>query len=198
MVKANLWNMALATLMSCIFYLRPSEALQLQVCQLLKPLRGMHRSHRRWTLIMHPMELNRPSKTNQFDDSRLLDLQDHQFLEASLDRAVRWRSPEAALFPFTYAEWAKQYRACGNACQLQPLGPPTLYCLRHAGASLDVALGRRDLMQAQQRGNWLVPSSVRRYQKGGRLTEQLMHLDEHMRRKAHECSERIGDIMNER
>ena len=105
------------------------------------------------------------------------------------------RPQKEALFPFTFAEWARQYRACGEACQLQPLGPPTLYCLRHAGASLDVALGRRDLMQVQQRGNWLVPSSVRRYQKGGRLTEQLMHLDEHTRQQAHECRERIGDIM---
>ena len=197
LVREGNWHMAAAVLMCAVFYFRPSEALQLQVCQLVPPLLNMHHSHRRWTVILHPMELGQPSKTNQWDDSRILDLEDHKFLEKVLAALVKNRKETEQVFPFTYSEWAASYRRAGIACQLECLGPPTLYGLRHAGASIDVALGRRSLPEVQQRGNWVAPASVRRYQKGGRLTEQLLHLEPGVRKQAQRCAETIGAIMNE-
>ena len=195
LVNAHRWAMAAATLMCAIFYLRPSEALQLKVCQLVAPLHGMHQCHRRWTMILHPMELGRPSKTNQWDDSRILDLEDHAFFADVLVQLTQGRDESEQVFQFSYGEWASAYRQAGLTCQLECLGPPTLYGLRHAGASIDVALRRRSLAEVQQRGNWLAPASVRRYQKSGRLTEQLVHLPEAVRRHAEHCSVTIGSIM---
>lgn len=78
------------------------------------------------------------------------------------------------------------------------MGPPTLYGLRHSGPSIDMAMERRCMAAVQQRGNWALPTSMRRYQKSGRLTEQLLQLPTNQRCAAVPCAERIGDIMSGR
>lgn len=121
---------------------------------------------------------------------------DHQFFGAILDRLVQHRVPSDALFPFSYQEWRPAYKQAGVALKLQQVGPPTLYSLRHNGPSLDVSMGRRSMEGVQQRGNWALPTSMRRYQKSGRLTEQLMQLPPAQRSAAVNCAERIGGIMS--
>ena len=193
------WEMAVATVMCVIFYLRPSELLDLRTCQLVPPLTDGRSYQRRWTLVLHPMELGRPSKTNRWDDSRMLDLDEHQFLAPAL---ARLRGPgegsDRKLFSFDYPTWARAYRRAGLELGLEVLGPPTLYGLRHAGASLDYALGRRTMLEIQHRGNWAAPNSMRRYQKAGRLVEQLHLLAPGARQAALRCATRIGSILGGR
>ena len=52
----------------------------------------------------------------------------------------------------------------------------TPHCCRHGGASTDFSLKVRSLDEVQRRGRWKAHSSVRRYEKAGRLTRQLSFL----------------------
>lgn len=81
---------------------------------------------------------------------------------------VRNRTEEERLSSFTYQEWRHEHRAADLCSVLQVLGRSTLDCLRHEGASLDVALQRRSMASAEQRGNGAQAKSMRRYQKGAR------------------------------
>ncbi|CAK0878632.1 unnamed protein product, partial [Prorocentrum cordatum] len=197
LVRNDRWSMAVAVLMCVVFYLRPSEALSLRRCQLVPPLPSGGKHHSRWAVILHPMELGQPSKVNKWGDSRPLDLPDHNFMVPLLE--ALWRQatgPDAPLFEFTYQQWRNEYRKGGLALGLQDLGPPTLYGLRHAGASLDISLGRRSPLGVQHRGGWAQPSSMRRYQKAGRLTEQLHYLPHGAQLAAAKCASEIGAIMS--
>ena len=194
-VKEELWDMGVACVMAVIFYLRPREAVQLRVKQLVPPLAEGGRQHARWCLILCPEEVGQPNKTGQYDISRPLDLVDHQFFAPVLETLRRRRALEAPVFNFTYPQWAAQYRRATQALQLEVLGPPVLYGLRHAGASLDVALSRRSLMEVQKRGGWAATSSVRRYEKAGRVTEQLHLLPAAVRERGFQCAEQIGEIL---
>ena len=63
--------------------------------------------------------------------------------------------------------------------------------LRHAGPSFDYAERLLDLPSIQLRGRWLTEASVRRYQKSGRLNEQVQELPLATRRY---CEESFANI----
>ena len=48
----------------------------------------------------------------------------------------------------------------------------TPHCMRHGGASVDALCGKL-LPEIQRRGRWAAASSVKRYEKTGRLLKQL-------------------------
>ena len=48
-----------------------------------------------------------------------------------------------------------------------------LYQLRHGGASHDKFIGKRSDLGIQRRGRWSAPSSLRRYEKHGRVQAML-------------------------
>ena len=50
----------------------------------------------------------------------------------------------------------------------------TPHCARHGAASTDYALGHRTLGEIQRKCRWLVATSVRRYEKAGRLNKQVL------------------------
>lgn len=189
--------MAVATLACVIFYFRPSEALALKVCQLVTPMTEGHWSHRFWTVMLRPKELDLPSKTKQWDDFRALDLEDHAFFAPVMRALARGRCETEKVFDFTYPDWRQAYKTAGEKLRLQVLEPPTLYSLRHAGASLDAACCRRSMEAIQHRGYWAQATSMRRYQKGGRLTELLLQLSRSQRRAACEFAASIGEIMSQ-
>ncbi|CAK0801522.1 unnamed protein product [Prorocentrum cordatum] len=188
--------MAVAIVMCVVFYFRPGEPLGLRACQLVPPLAGGRAFQRRWALVQRPMELGRPSKTNRWGDSRMLDLDDRQFLAPVL---ARLRGPgegsERKLFGFDYPTWAREHRRASLGLGLGPVGPPTLHGLRRAGACLGCALGRRAVLEIKHRGNWAAPNPVRRYQKAGRLVEQLHQLSPGARQAALQCAAQIGGIL---
>lgn len=175
----------------------PPARLSLKVCQIVRPMTEGHWSHRFWTVILHPKEFGLPSKTNQWGDSKALDLEDHTFFASVMQALVRGRGEADRVFDFTYPEWRQAYKTVGEKLRLQVLGPPTLCCLRHPGASLDAACHRRSMEAMQQRGNWAQATSMRRYQKGGRLMEQLLQLSRSQRRAACDAAASIGAIMSQ-
>ena len=57
---------------------------------------------------------------------------------------------------------------------------PVLHSLRHGGPSTDLAMKSRSVTEAQKRGRWRTLRSVARYERGGRVSEQLQRLPRHV------------------
>ena len=86
------------------------------------------------------------------------------------------------IFTITYRQWSTQYAEAAQVPKLENFGSigyhllPVLYQLRHGGASHELATGRREITALAKRGRWGSMASVRRYEKGGRLTELVSRL----------------------
>ena len=167
----------------------------LTVGQLIPPLSHGHAQHRAWCIVLHPQELEARSKTGKFDESMRLDLEMYDFLKPIFTFLKQTKRPEEKILSLDYRRWAALFPRAVLDLRLEVLGPPTLYMLRHAGASLDVARGARTLQEVQKRGRWDSFASVRRYEKAGRVTELLGRLSEDVQRLACRCSLKIGEIL---
>ena len=104
------------------------------------------------------------------------------------------QAPGAPLFRLSQTQLGYQFRQACHHLQLPEI--PTLYQLRHGGASWDFAAGRRTLAEVQRRGRWRAPASVRRYEKGGRAGEQLNRLPPRLRAHAVVCASHIFGIVD--
>ena len=68
------------------------------------------------------------------------------------------------------------------------------YMLRHGGPSYDRAYTLRTLEEIQKRGRWKSANSVRRYEKGGRVAEQLHKVPRHLQAHAARCGQLVGQV----
>eukprot|EP00971_Amphidinium_carterae_P158367 3139639-Amphidinium_carterae.1 len=91
------------------------------------------------------------SKVNEFDHTVPLDLDRQAWLVPLLLALSRTAQPSAPLFGVSYAYAAAAFRRLA-AEVLQCKVQPTLYSLRHSGASHDVAIAARTLPAVQRRG----------------------------------------------
>jgi hypothetical protein len=170
------FELAMAILMGCIFYLRPSELLSLKPEHVIPPLPRAGPGHHQWAIVLHEGidEQSRPSKTGVFDECLLLDLPKHEFLGAGLKALLSSRHMCGRLFPFAPRDLAAALQESGQRLGMQP--PPLPYQLRHSGPSVDFADGSRGLAAIKRRGRWRTDSSLRRYEKGAQLTRSLRRL----------------------
>eukprot|EP00973_Karenia_brevis_P006482 882223-Karenia_brevis.AAC.1 len=53
---------------------------------------------------------------------------------------------------------------------------PTLYSLRHGGASEDILRRRRSVQEVKRRGRWTSDASLKRYAKEARLLSEISKL----------------------
>ncbi|CAK0878156.1 unnamed protein product [Prorocentrum cordatum] len=184
------YEAALAARLLFEIYGRPGEIHKLRAVDLVPPLMSRGAAHRFWSLTLHAAEVGDVSKTNEFDNSVRLDLPRHQRLAASLDWMLArrwgagWRASALAreggaaglpgsLFLISPADVSQEFRRAVTAFGLRRLGAAHLCQLRHAGPSHDSAASCRTLEEMRRRGRWRTWSSVRRYEKGSRLTEVL-------------------------
>eukprot|EP00973_Karenia_brevis_P067713 9420352-Karenia_brevis.AAC.1 len=65
----------------------------------------------------------------------------------------------------------KEFQRAAEALQLKPR--PVLHQLRHSGPSADRAEKLRTLLEIKHRGRWMADKSVARYNKQGRINQQL-------------------------
>jgi len=79
--------------------------------------------------------------------------------------------------------------------QLGVLGSLHPYRLRHTGASHDFAAGARELALVQRGGRWRDTRSLRRYEKGGRLSELLQLLPPAVQQHAAICERHVGAVV---
>ena len=135
---------------------------------------------RQWVTVLAPWERGQPTKAGSYDETVALDDSRLPGLGLLLSRQVahqqrRLRLKEGAdapLWDFT----AKQLLdAWHEAVGRLSLGSTLecMYQLRHGGASRDQLLHLRSTAQIQRRGRWAAVSSLRTYNKPGRLQQLL-------------------------
>ena len=149
-------------------YLRPYEALWLRVKDFVRPVGNAW-----WCLVICPREAMRPSKTNTFDDSVLIDStwrpQVAALLPQLLHRAERRGCcGQDFIFPFTQEQLGKWFKEAIAWLHLEAWGF-TLYSARHGAPSEDFLQEQRSLEVIKRRGRWAADASTRRYQQHGRL-----------------------------
>ena len=93
--------------------------------------------------MLHPSEGETCSKTGEFDESLALNNLEFKWLETYFRQRRRDLDGTQALFDLSYAQWAPDFRDAGDALGLAALGLPTLYQLRHGGASHELLTGAR-------------------------------------------------------
>ena len=71
------------------------------------------------------------------------------------------------------------------------------YGLRHGGASHDYAARLRDLLAIQRRGNWRTWTSVRRYEKSGRITLELNKLSAAVKQKVLTAQTTVASVFEQ-
>ena len=196
MCHSGLPTMGLAVVFAFAMYLRPSEMLLCKACQLSPPIRGGGAAHKSWSLILHPSERGQRSKVGMADEAMRIEGDEFKFLGVILRRWLRGKSKEEFLFEFSYAAFNREFRRAGETAGLGALGPPTLHQLRHGGASTDAASGKKGLPEIQAKGRWSDPRSVRRYAKGGRVTQQLWLLTPGGRKKCFAAARGIGATLS--
>ena len=157
----------LAFVLSHHCYLRPGEAARVRWRFIVDDLQVTGRM----VVTLHPAERRVPSKTGEYDETIAIDL-------PWLVRALRERKcqvpTDSLLLPGGPRGLQRLYDEAQLLLRTEPLfGRQTLYVLRHSGASSDTWLRRRSLDEVQKRGRWRSETSVRRYDKGGRLAELL-------------------------
>ena len=147
-------------------------------------------------MTLHPLDRGgESSKTQEYDESILLDSQDSSFLGPLISDLARRRGPTLPIFSISQKDVASALRKAALSLRLANLGPITPYRLRHSGASWDFASGKRALGEIQRRGRWRSSTSVRRYEKGGRLNEQVGRLDAATRTHALHCAKAVVKVL---
>jgi len=186
------WEAGVLVLMIFHFYLRPGEAFRVRVMDVVPPVPG---SQSQWSIILHPSELLQVSKVKEFDETMLVDLKEFAFLGGVFTLWRLGRDPLDTLVKLTAAGFNRLFHEAVAALELEKaLGRITLYRLRHAGASEDCVTHRRSLKDIAKRGRWKTTRSVRRYEKGGRISQLLHRLKPAQLAHAQSCAKLIGRI----
>ncbi|CAE7686262.1 CPK3, partial [Symbiodinium sp. CCMP2592] len=125
-------------------------------------------------------------KKQEFDECLQLDLPYHQPLGPATYKLLRLHQKrgEEHIFSVTLEDVTQFLERAQIELELKGLGELQPYRLRHGGASHDFVSKLRDLASIQMRGRWRSQSSVRRYQKGGRLTQLMQTLPVHVKKAA--------------
>ena len=188
---AQEYEAALVCLLCFFTCFRPSEPFKLLGKHVIAPCPRAGAGHQYWALTLHPFELHAPSKTQEYDESILLDEEYALFLGPLLAQLGARNGVDNSLFTINQLQFGHCFRAACERLHLKCLGSPTPYQLRHSGASWEFAAGTRTLAEVQRPGRWRATASVRRYEKGGRVTEQLAKLLPPSRFHAIACADTI-------
>ena len=102
---------------------------------------------------------------------------------------------EALLFTVTQAQVAVDLQEACRRLRVPAELDVVMYMFRHAGASTDFALRLRLLPEIKLRGRWKSDASLRRYEKGGRLADQLQRLPLPLRTHAKRCADCVNNVL---
>ena len=190
-------QIAMYLLLSFALYLRPNESLRLRKRDLVKPSTGRGGGYPHWTVVLHPLELGHSSKTQEFDECLALDLPYQAMYGQATFRLMRLaqRKADDKIFSIAVEDVHNFLKEASVKLQLQSLGELHPYRLRHGGASHDCNSKLRDVAGVQLRGRWKTLASVRRYQKGGRLSQLFKGLPKEIRKAAREAVAKLPDTL---
>ena len=168
-------------------YGRPSETLALRGVDFIPPLGGV----RFWCMLIRAQELAIPTKTGEYDDSVVWDVEALMFMTRDF---AEWRKRgDAKVFPFSYSEVLKTVQTCAAHMGVEGLTP---YAMRHAGASHDAIHKLRPLGEIQKRGRWRCHRSVTRYEKGGRVGASFARINAETRQWMERCARNLEQWVN--
>ncbi|CAE7615478.1 unnamed protein product [Symbiodinium sp. CCMP2592] len=188
-LSLGLLEIAIYLLLTFSLYMRPSEGLRLRKKDVVRPS-SRQAGFQHWSVVLHPLEVGVCSKTQEFDECLQLDLPYHQPLGPATYKLLRLHQKrgEEHIFTITLENVTQFLERAQIELELKGLGELQPYRLRHGGASHDFVSKLRDLASIQMRGRWRSQSSVRRYQKGGRLTQLMQTLPPHVKRDGCEAA----------
>lgn len=162
-------------------YLRPGEIFKVRAKVVVSPVQGS--MYNMYSLNLHPQEAGIASKVCEFDETAVIDQEQFQVLGVARRRLKRYKRPEDLLVDCSQAEFSKDFVAAARLEGLSVLASHT-YQLRHSGPSHDRALKLRSMTEIKLRCTWKSATSLRRYQKEGRVSGQMAKLAPEMRRRA--------------
>ena len=194
-------------------YCRPGELLKVRVVDLVPPLPRASSAHKFWAVTLHAREAGSMSKMGEFDECLRLDLPRQTGLGAALRLMLAERLGPSAGVKMTSSDIPRPWSAAplftvklplvrslvvkaAAALRFEGLPRIQLYQWRHAGPSHDFACGARDLEEIRRRGRWKTWASVRRYEKGARVTEMMHRLLPASREHAVKCAEQLSLIVS--
>ena len=162
---------AVALALGFVTYLRPGELFGLQKRHLIPPMPEAGLPH--WAVHFRLTEDETPTKTGTFDESIVIDGEWStwlntvlQFLYSNLD------DYDSLWIKLSHEDMYNMLKMASMRLGLQVLDLEW-YCVRHGGASHDAVMGHRPLDSIQKRLRHLSITTVRRYEKSGRLGAEL-------------------------
>ena len=166
-------DIALGLMLQFLCYLRPGELVCLKRGQVVAPQSASFTNH--WAVLLAPEEEAVTSKTQEFDESVLIDWPGLWGLYQLLRRHVAPLSATDALWTFDHKEYNMMFARVSELAEVNKLVPHP-YSLRHSGASHDSLLRRRSIEAIQKRGRWRAASSATRYDKHARVLKEVSKL----------------------
>ena len=171
--------------------------MSLRMRQITPPAGGAEAGGQRWTLALHPFEDSRSSKTGQYDDSIEINLERDLFLGEVFQAAKARQGPEDFSVDKTYPEYCRVLDQAVSRIDIGAL-EAVPYQVRHARASADRSPKSHSLEEIMKRGRWAALSSVKRYEKGGRIADQLSKLSATSRSHLDRCQAQQADVLTGR
>ncbi|CAK0886249.1 unnamed protein product, partial [Prorocentrum cordatum] len=167
---------AIALVTSFDTYIRPGAPMSVRVGDVLQPVatQGMDR----WGITLFPQERGAMSKTGAQDDTIIFG--NHDVDTARLVRFSMGRGSDDEMpFPIGMRLYKKHF---DQACVDLGLDKFKLvtYQARRGGATRDILLQRRTLEETRKRGTWETYSSLRRYEKSGRVQKVMQSTPPHL------------------
>jgi len=184
----------IALLVQFIGYLRPHELLGLTGQHIVPPTKS---EPNKWGILIAPEELAVRSKTQQFDESVLLDWTWLPALGSWLKRLADSSEGKQTLFGYDHRSYTATFQRLAEVTGVSELRPHP-YSVRHGGASHDYLGKRRSLDEVRLRGRWRSEESVRRYVKASRAMKEEAALPEATQQYGQEYAERLDDVLSER
>ena len=171
-------------------YIRPSGLMNLALGDLVDPPPVEAQLGRHHVLLLAPQERGERAKTNTFDETVILDDVRHPELGQQLKQLKEFRLAEhpeldetelemLPLWPFRTRDLLPEWKAAVAELELDNL-IKTPYEERHSGASRDILLSLRTRDDVQRRGHWKSPSSLRNYEKAGRMAKLAQQVGAHV------------------
>jgi integrase len=179
-------------------YLRPSEALALQKCDVVPPIKHDPVFGAKWGILLAPQESGRTTKTGKTDGS--IDVGGHiRPYAKEVLAAVYENVPDGPLFePVSLGQYECSFHCGMKEAELEQL-QLTPHTLRHGGPSIDRATGDRTLADIKKRGQWATMDSVARYEKEVVLQRQVSLMTTNQRSQAmnlkHNIAARIASML---
>ena len=171
LLRRGLVEHAVALLVSFVAYLRPGECDSLTSLQLVAPVAAAGGAADVWGLLLAPVELGNPSKTNSWDDAVLLDSIPYVYPCLQVLKRRCW-SPTDRIWSYPPGDLSIRLAEAAAELQLTHLGI-TLYGLRHGGVSHDILHRLRTPLEAKLRMRVASDSTLKRYAKQTRVVSEL-------------------------